>query len=886
MMNIKIAKRHFFRFPREKDRWIKWIKACNRMDLMTLGPECTNRYYRLCHLHFQVEMLRNFEGRVYLSKEAVPSIFFKPIQPGGSKSQDSSQLVSFVTIFLKPERRNRNSAVGLTTSTDSQVDPMEFDERGTPIVSPLQAVICPSTSVKQIIDLTTDTTPTDPLAPTTSPETEAAPAVTRENDDGLPKRGRWHALTQTPDASAKSLSGKRRIEGDQGKIPIESSAAKRRRIPRAEDEDQFKAACAKLLPRDSALLVSACISARERRKTRKDFKDRQLALQLFLMAPSAYEFYRPLCQLPTVRRLQKHIRDWDVQPGLNDNVMNALRSKLKSLPPMKRRCCLCASEMRLRPHLFYNLSRDRIVGFYNTGTEKRRSLARKALVLVARSLAGDWEQPVAYYFQDGVSHAGVVRNLILQAIAALRGIGANVHALVTSTAPTFLRLSRELGISTERPSFPVNDESVFYIFDVPRLMRTTRNVFTRHQLRFRDQKASWKDVELFFRRDSQMRLPLVPELATSYFQPGKTSRKTKTEYAVRVLGSNVAAGLSAHVASGVLPLTAIGTMEFVLYFSRLYDLLSSRESARTNTKEFGQAFTGSTHEICFLQRALEFLRSIQVIDATGACVRSIKCFDRWQITVNAVIQLWDTLKEHLPALRTARLSQEGIERVFCSIRRQSGNRARLTPILFTRAFKNLIGEHLAERSGEDDSVASARRMLKRIASSSSSPSLLPKANEASAVAPRVALDVGATSHRDIDLQSLYERNAFRRVCDFLLSECLRAHAGCSVCAACATRETINDSIAKNASNASFSLFISGLEDVFMRNFEQLSNEEGVGSRMLRLAQQIEYRPPCPDFPVDLLIKLFLRMRIYFTLLRHNKICRDVETRDSLNVVQL
>ncbi|EZA53570.1 hypothetical protein X777_06924 [Ooceraea biroi] len=486
------------------------------MDLMTLGPECTNRYYRLCHLHFQVEMLRNFEGRVYLSKEAVPSIFFKPIQPGGSKSQDSSQLVSFVTIFLKPERRNRNSAVGLTTSTDSQVDPMEFDER----------------------------------------------------------------------------------------------------------------------------------------------------------------------------------------------------------------------------------------------------------------------------------------------------------------------------------------------------------------------------------RDSQMRLPLVPELATSYFQPGKTSRKTKTEYAVRVLGSNVAAGLSAHVASGVLPLTAIGTMEFVLYFSRLYDLLSSRESARTNTKEFGQAFTGSTHEICFLQRALEFLRSIQVIDATGACVRSIKCFDRWQITVNAVIQLWDTLKEHLPALRTARLSQEGIERVFCSIRRQSGNRARLTPILFTRAFKNLIGEHLAERSGEDDSVASARRMLKRIASSSSSPSLLPKANEASAVAPRVALDVGATSHRDIDLQSLYERNAFRRVCDFLLSECLRAHAGCSVCAACATRETINDSIAKNASNASFSLFISGLEDVFMRNFEQLSNEEGVGSRMLRLAQQIEYRPPCPDFPVDLLIKLFLRMRIYFTLLRHNKICRDVETRDSLNVVQL
>lgn len=49
---------------------------------MTIGPEYANRYYRLCHLHFRVEMLRNIEGRIYLSKEAVPSIFLKPLQTG------------------------------------------------------------------------------------------------------------------------------------------------------------------------------------------------------------------------------------------------------------------------------------------------------------------------------------------------------------------------------------------------------------------------------------------------------------------------------------------------------------------------------------------------------------------------------------------------------------------------------------------------------------------------------------------------------------------------------------------------------------------------------------------------------------------------------------
>lgn len=59
---------------------MEWLKACNRMDLVTLGPEVTSQYYRLCHLHFRVEMFRNIEGKIYLSKEAVPSIFLKLLQ--------------------------------------------------------------------------------------------------------------------------------------------------------------------------------------------------------------------------------------------------------------------------------------------------------------------------------------------------------------------------------------------------------------------------------------------------------------------------------------------------------------------------------------------------------------------------------------------------------------------------------------------------------------------------------------------------------------------------------------------------------------------------------------------------------------------------------------
>lgn len=641
--------------------------------------------------------------------------------------------------------------------------------------------------------------------------------------------------------------------------------------------DQFKAACADLLPRNYALLVSAYIDAREKRKAKRNFADRQSALEFFLIASGAYRFYRPLCLLPTVRQLWRHIRNWDIPPGLNDNVLNALHLKMKSLPMIERFCCLCVSEMQLRPHLFYNLSRDRIIGFHDIGMEKRRTLARKALVIMARSLTSDWEQPVAYYFYGSTCCVNIMKDLIFQAIIKLKSIDVTVHALITDTTPTFLQLSRKLGISVEHSSFLVNGDRIFYIFDVPRLIRATRNVFMHHELRFREKRASWTDIELLFRRDSQMRLPLVPKLTISHLEPNRR-QKTETKYAVQIFSSSMAAGLSAHIASGEFPLKAIGTMEFVYIFDQLFDILNSSVSTKTNTKDFGQAFTGSMHEICFLQRTLDFLKSIRVIDANGVCVKSIKSFDRWQITINAIIQLWNTLKEHqIPFLRTRRLNQEGIERVFRSIRRQSGNRVKPTPILFTRAFKNLVSKHFLEHSSEDNSTANARRMLKRIALSASSP----QTDTVQPVATQIVLSVATTNYRNIDLR-LPEKSAFKRVCEFLLNECLRMHVNCDACINYAAEE---NSFNKDASN-SFSLYVSSLEDTFMRNFEKFSIEDNLGAQMLQFAQQVEYKPLCPDFPVTFLIKLFLRMRIYFTLSRHNKICKSAESRNSLNVIQL
>nr|XP_012229749.1 PREDICTED: uncharacterized protein LOC105676441 isoform X2 [Linepithema humile] len=158
MTNIKITKRHFFKFPKDRERWLEWIKACNRMDLEKIGPEYTNLYYRLCHLHFRIDLFKNIEGKIFLNREAVPSIFLKSIQAENVKSGDLVQPLSFVTIFLKPESRSKNSSIDLSTLVQSEPSlnkKMPFlnksDEKNT-LTIPTLKVLFPRTSIKQTLE--------------------------------------------------------------------------------------------------------------------------------------------------------------------------------------------------------------------------------------------------------------------------------------------------------------------------------------------------------------------------------------------------------------------------------------------------------------------------------------------------------------------------------------------------------------------------------------------------------------------------------------------------------------------------------------------------------------------------------------------------------------
>lgn len=86
-----LKKRHLFRFPKEHDRWLQWIHACNRLDLQVMGADYAYRNYRLCHLHFEEKWYKIRKTRASLHPDAIPTIFLGRNNSSIKSEKDNSK---------------------------------------------------------------------------------------------------------------------------------------------------------------------------------------------------------------------------------------------------------------------------------------------------------------------------------------------------------------------------------------------------------------------------------------------------------------------------------------------------------------------------------------------------------------------------------------------------------------------------------------------------------------------------------------------------------------------------------------------------------------------------------------------------------------------------
>lgn len=229
-------------------------------------------------------------------------------------------------------------------------------------------------------------------------------------------------------------------------------------------------------------------------------------LHLRLVSGGGYRSLREsgIMQLPSERTLRDYTHYVPPQTGFQDGVPEQLarEAKLDELEEWQKFVCLAFDEMKIKEGLVYNKYADQLVGFValddvsdhlleferlcqSDSTLQKPELASHMLVLLVRGIFTSLKFPLAQFPTTNVaSHQ--LYPVVTEAVMRLEIMGLKVMSLTSDgSSPNrkFYRLMKDPSDDTtpgyQCPNpFTNDDRRLYFIADVPHLLKTTRNCWS------------------------------------------------------------------------------------------------------------------------------------------------------------------------------------------------------------------------------------------------------------------------------------------------------------------------------------------------------------------------------------------------------------------------
>ena len=665
------------------------------------------------------------------------------------------------------------------------------------------------------------------------------------------------------------------IHTQRQKIHRLQAALKKKKPTRGKEETLQEAL--NRLPEDLAHFVKMQLELHSRKKKGRRYSPqmKSIAVSLYHASGKAYRVLSKLFILPTKSSLRRYISRMPAATGISQGALNIIKKKLDSMNELEKLCTLCMDEVSLKTNLYYDITKDMIVGLEDFGSGARTNkVANQALVILLRSISGEWKQPLGYALVNG----GCPREemeLMKNAIDKVEGIGLNVVVILSDMESNFQSLAQHLGVTPERPWFMHNNKKYFLMFDPPYLMKCVRNNLMKYTFKFGNYTAQWKDIVDFYNRDKELDIRAAPKFTEKHIRPNNFC-KMKVKYATQILSHTVAASLCTYVSIGGLATSAMGTAQLLFKFDSLFDCVNV--STINSPKELKRAMTTTSSHQGYLEEAFTFIKELKVFERNEEVTGRIKCLKGWLVTIKAILSIWDQLHGNygFKFLLTRRLNTDPIENFFGSIRQQGGNSDNPTPIQFTRAFRKLFFSSFLNSSTGNCAEDFDNLLAQFAEAKSKKKSNVPIMAPVPKVVPH--LDIGTVDYRENEVsENLLKENPIAYVSGYLLRKCFKLHE-CSTCRGAMVTEKLDDS--RNllcffkeyegggllAPTASYLQYVIQLEDLFVKDFSMYTKSVGVGKSILTKLQDVPVSfHHCPEFPFQYLLKLFLRMRIYYSI---------------------
>ncbi|XP_064465409.1 uncharacterized protein LOC135376898 [Ornithodoros turicata] len=436
---------------------------------------------------------------------------------------------------------------------------------------------------------------------------------------------------------------------------------------------------------------------------------RSFALNLHFKGPQAYRYLSKVLALPSESSLRSWLKDIAVEPGVMPSVLQGLKTRLQGLPPKDRTCTMIFDEMSIKEHLQYDSGSDVVYGFVDTGKERNSEMAKSALLVVLSGITKAWVQPLSYIFSRSTVSADILNDLLQDLIRQLHSLGVFVKAVVCDQGASNCALCRKLGISPSKPYLCVDESKVYFIFDPPHLMKTTRNMLLKHDLQIGDaqHKVQWAFIKEFYESDFPLKVRLAPKLTDDHIHPTVFSRM-KVKFATQVMSNSLSTGIAVLISTGYMHPAATATSDFLLRMDVLFDCLNSSSIQQGDDKKMRFAISDSTKHKELLESAVQWIAQWKFdSDRQPPTVRG------WQITICAILALWEDLHQNFgfEHLLTRRLNQDPVENMFGQFRQMHGCNETPNAFQFVAGLKHTLAGNLMKLPSKGNCEADTTELL-------------------------------------------------------------------------------------------------------------------------------------------------------------------------------
>jgi hypothetical protein len=639
--------------------------------------------------------------------------------------------------------------------------------------------------------------------------------------------------------------------------------------------------CDRLLSEDLSKIAKAGVNVTNNDKDKYTVPYKLFCLKLYYCNPLSYHTLHKSLDLPSIYMLNKLYVPTCTK--INDISMAALQVKIEQMDNAEKYCTVMVNRMNLKMNLYYDINKDRIIGFHEVNGVQSPVPAKYAIIVVLRGIFVKWSLPIGYALV-AYSYKSVAK-WIDKLVFKLLEIGFKIKAFVSDLRLDLFNAAKERGVSADTPYFTIGTNKIYYIFDAPCLIKSIRNYFMRYDFHYQNGVAKFEHVVKFYEYDVQRTLRKAPKLSNSHIYPTKQDQ-TRIRFATQLLSKSVAAGIYAYVDFQLLDKSASDTAKFINAMNDLFDVLNSSNAHHMDL--FKRAFNGRKIQTNVLNETLNILQSLKLYNsATGKYITKTPTFvTSLQITIQSIIALQKDLRlngyDNIP---TRRLNLGITTTIIRKIRTAN---PRPTGRQFVAAFGRLQFARIIQPPKECKKIPDFTKFLAELMNYDNSIAKEQRTNPESHNSMRSILRSDYTEFDMEDKPMVY-------ICAALMTKCLNVHDNCNelqkyfimyqrqvraknMYHSYNFRDFASYNYVPLVPPPGFMKNIDVMEYVFNENFDVTKVDTQIGEHVYQHMKRSQFFMLCSCFPKNYLRKLYIRMKIFLTMKSNNRKLRKIRDR--------